>query len=117
MDCDTINNLLDSLNQTPDTDNSDHSSEVFSQLSTAGDNDKPNHILINGHEYIESTNLMHPIHKASSRKKTSSMWKLSIELQRVGDSTKFWQCLVCKRMNKSTIFTAVVTSGAFSYLR
>jgi len=73
MDRDTIDDLLDSLDQTPDIDDSDLSSEVFSQSSTAGDNDEPNRILINGHEYIESMNLARPIRKAGGGKKTSSV--------------------------------------------
>ena len=117
MDRDTIDDLLDSLDQTPDIDDSDLSSEVFSQSSTAGDNDEPNRILINGHEYIESMNLARPIRKAGGGKKTSSVWKLGVELQRVGDGAKSWQCLVCKSMNKSTIFTAAATSGPFRHLK
>jgi hypothetical protein len=117
MDRDTIDDLLDSLNQALDTDDSDLLSEVFSQSSFAGDNDEPNRILINGHEYIESTNLARPIRKAGGGKKTSPVWKISVELQRVGDNAKFWQCLICKKMNKSTIFTAAATSGAYRHLK
>src|SRR5436190_14791718 len=41
----------------------------------------------------------------------------NIELKRVDDSTKFWQCKVCKKMNKSTIYTAAATSGPFRHLK
>lgn len=119
MDHDDIDDLLNHLElQTPDTDNSSLSSEVFSQSTqaTTGDNDEPNSQFIDGKEYIESTNLARPIRKGH-RKKSSSVWRLGIELKRVDDGAKFWQCLVCKRMNKSTIYAAAATSGPFRHLK
>ena len=70
MDRDDIDDLLNHVNlQTPDTDDSDLSSEVFSQSTeaTAGDNDEPNSQFINGKEYIESTELVRPIRWTGSR--------------------------------------------------
>jgi hypothetical protein len=82
MDRDNIDDLLDSLKaQTPDTDDSDLSSEALSQPSTqanASDNDKQNSLFIDGKEYIKTTNLAPPIRKGG--KKFSSVWKLGVEL-------------------------------------
>lgn len=118
MDHDDIDDLLNHLElQTLDTDNSDLSSEVFSQSTqaTTGDNDEPKSQFIDGKEYIESMNLARPIRKG--RGKSSSVWRLGIELKRVDDGAKFWQCLICKRMNKSTLYTAAATSGPFKHLK
>ena len=119
MDHNDIDDLLNHLElQTPDTNNSDLSSKVFSQSTqaTTGDDDKPNSQFIDGKEYIESMNLACLIRKGH-RKKSSSVWRLGVELKRVDDGMKFWQCLVCKRMNKLTIYAAAATSRPFRHLK
>lgn len=75
---DNIDNLLDGLNvQNPDTDDSNLSSEVTQ--ATAGDNEEPNRLFINGKEYIESTNLARLTRKGRGGKKSSSVWKLGVD--------------------------------------
>ena len=90
MDRDSIDDLLDSINvQNPDADDSesDLSSEVTQ--ATASNNDEPIHLFIDGKEYIKSTNLAHPIRKGGGGKKSSSIWKLGVELKRVNNGVKF----------------------------
>jgi len=90
---------------------------VFSESSTAAsDNHEQNSLFIDGNEYVETRNLARPTRKGSGKKK-SSVWKLGVELKRVDDGAKFWQCLVCKRTDKSTIYTAAATSGPFRHLK
>jgi hypothetical protein len=114
VDRDDIDDLLDDLDvQTPDTDDSNLLSEVLSESSTAaGDNHEQNSLFIDGNEYVETRNLARPTRKGGGKKK-SCVWKLGVELKRVDDGAKFWQCLVCKKKDKSTIYTAVVTSRFF----
>jgi hypothetical protein len=120
MDHDNIDDLLNELQlESSDTDDPNDSSEVFSQSSTqaiTGDGDEPNSLFIDGEKYIELKSLARPIRKGCS-KKTSNIWKIGVALQRVDDGAKYWQCLVCKRMNKSTIYTAAATTGAFRHLK
>ena len=120
MDRNDIDDLLNSLNvQSPTTDDSDILSEVFSQSLTqaaTGDNDEQNSLIINGREYVKSKNLAHQIRKGSDGK-SSSMWKLGVELKRVDDGVKFQQCMVCMKMNKSVIYAVAATTGAFQHLK
>ncbi len=114
MDLEEIDQLLDSLNtSTPDADNSD----LSSPLPTASDDDEGSTLLIDGKEYVETENLARPIHKRGG-KKSSNIWKLGIELKRVADGAKFWQCMLCKKMKKKhTLFAVSSTSGPFRHLK
>jgi hypothetical protein len=47
----------------------------------------------------------------------SSVWKLGVELQRVNNGVKYWQCLVRKKMDQSTIYAAAAISGSFKHLK
>jgi hypothetical protein len=43
---------------------------------------------------------------------------LGIELKRVEDGAKFWQCLICKRVQKkSIIYSATATTSPFRHLK
>jgi hypothetical protein len=116
MDSDNIDDFLDSLDiQSPSANDFDLLSES-STLANAGNNDKQNSLFIDGKEYVESTNLARPIRKGGG-KKSSSIWKLGVELKRVDDGAKFWRCMICKKMNKSTIYAAAATTGPFRHLK
>jgi hypothetical protein len=49
--------------------------------------------------------------------KKSSVWKLGVELKRVSDDAKFWQCLICKHMKKPTVLAAAATTSSFRHLK
>ena len=113
MDFEETDELLYSLNtSTPDADNSN----LSSSLPDTGDDDEGSTLIIDGKEYVETQNLARPIRKSSS-KKSSSIWKLGIELKRVDDSAKFWQCVLCKKKDKFTLYKTSATSGAFRHLK
>ena len=113
IDLEEIDQLLDSLNtSTPDADNS----ELSSSQDTVSDDDERSTLLIDGMEYVETQNLARPIRK-SSAKKSSNIWKLGIELKRVDDGVKFWQCTLCKKKKKSALYTISSTTGPFRHLK
>ena len=113
MDFEETDELLYSLNtSTPDADNSN----LSSSLPDTGDDDEGSTLIIDGKEYVETQNLARLIRKSSS-KKSSSIWKLVIELKRVDDSAKFWQCVLCKKKDKFTLYKTSATSGAFRHLK
>jgi hypothetical protein len=80
-DFDNIDSLLASANEA----NSDDDSDLES-----GDPSESQTILINGKEYVEVKNVAKPIRKAGGGKRTSSVWKLGVELQRVDDGVRFF---------------------------
>lgn len=115
MNLDIIDDLLATANaETPDADGSE--SDLSYIIADDYDDDEPTRLFIDGTEYVQTAGLAHPIRKGGG-KKSSSIWKLGVELKKVEDGTKFWQCSVCKRMNKSTIFTTAATSGPFRHLK
>jgi len=96
MDSEELDELLDSLNsQTSDTDDCRDSDFSSDEASISEDNE-PSTLLIDGMEYVESQNLAEPIRK-SSAKKSSSIWKLGIQLKRVNDSVTFGSVLSARR--------------------
>ena len=110
MDCDGLEELLDQLNL--QLDNADSFS---GDLSTQSTQDEPNRLFHKGKEYLEVSNLARPIRK-STAKSTSPVWKLGVELEQVDNGARCWQCLICKKTDKVTIYTAAATSGAKRHL-
>jgi len=87
--------------------------ESESAIETATeDNGKEDKLTIDGRKYVEVAKLAR---KGASRNR-SSVWKLGIELKR-DDGAKCWQCLVCKRRNKLTVYAASATTVPFRYLK
>lgn len=78
MDPEDIDKVLDSLiASTPDAEGSNLS-------PTTSDEDEQSCIIIDGKEYVETRNLARPVRKNSGRK-SSSIWKLGIQLKRVDE--------------------------------
>jgi hypothetical protein len=100
LQIEAVNDLL----RGPDIDSDD---EVGTQSSTlaGADSDNDEHgngersLVIDGTEYVEAKSVA----RKSRKGKRSSVWKLGIELKRVEDGAKFWQCLICKRVQKKSI--------------
>jgi hypothetical protein len=115
MDVESIDDLLRDLNI--DTDDEDPIQPATLAEAGPGDNDNSEIILtIDGTEYVEVKKIARKTSKGTGGKR-SSVWKLGIELKRVRDGARFWQCLVCKRKKKLTIYTAAGTSGPFHHLK
>jgi hypothetical protein len=110
MDIDSIENLLYNLNINTDD-------EVSSQSPGTDDvNENDSVLIVDDIEYVEAKNVARKTRKGTGKR--SIVWKLGIELKRVEDEARFWQCLVCKRvMNKSTIYSASATSAPFRHLK
>ena len=104
MDGDSFDDFMDSL-----------LSEDGSNLDAA-DIDSDHKVILDGKEYIETKHLARPVRKGGAAK-SSSIWRLGTELKRVDDGVKFWQCLICKKINKSTLFTSTATTSSFRHLK
>jgi len=68
-------------------------------------------------EYVESKKLACQIRKGGGGKNTSSIWRLGVEVRRLEDGAKSWQCLLCKNENKVSIYNVAATTGSFRHLK
>ena len=116
MNDDELDALLNDIN-TANHDDNDLSNLPDPSIDSAGnETQETESLLIDGIEYIETKTLARPIRKGKA-KKTSNIWKLGIELKRVNDNAKFWQCTICKKTkNKAILYKSTATTAAFRHL-
>jgi hypothetical protein len=115
MNDDELDEFLDNINASTLDDDSDPSNLPDAIIDS--DDEERSSLLIDGMEYVETQSLACTIRSGKS-KKSSIIWKVGIELKRVNDGVKFWQCTVCnKTKKKPTLYKTTATTAAFRHLK
>jgi hypothetical protein len=117
----------------PEAFDSDEMSEISSIHSTDTEplpktpktRNDPKRFVFRGEEFVEVKNVAKPVRKGKGRKgkgkteedqKTSMIWKLGKEVERLSDGKAHWLCGICKAKGITTVFSSEATSGPRRHL-